>query len=331
MATKTITPAYGAGNTPSGSYSPTPHSHPLGAVTGLRFGTNGRVEPVYDSEDVWANGKKIALYEAAAAKAVFKQNAVPSVTIAQAVQQNDTGSEESAAEGKKQADEFLKEGKITKQEYDQITQDIKPTGTGVAPVAQRDGKTITITGTAFEYGTPLTPSGTTLGDMIKKVTFPRTIDQLSQGYPGMTPSQIVNNLANLALNIYEPLKKQYPKAFMTNSFRHGASIGGGQHGTGQAADFQFRGVHSSDYFDIAVWMSKNLPYDQLLLEYLPGKTVWIHCSYAIPGLPSGGMSISKSKPQNRLATLNGASGGKFTPNLHADIIASANINRVVAA
>ena len=330
MATKTITPVYAPGNSPSGSYTPVPHSHPLGAVQGLRFGTNGRVEPVYDSEDVYANGVKISLYEAAKARAKFKQNAVPSVTIAQAVQQNDTGSDESAAEGKKQADEFLKEGKITQKEYDLITKDIAPTGTGVPPGKSFDGKTITITGTAFEYGTALTPSGTTLGDMIKKVTFPRTIDQLSQGYPGMTPSQIVNNLANLALNIYEPLKKQYPKAFMTNSFRHGASIGGGQHGTGQAADFQFRGVNANDYFDIAVWMSKNLPYDQLLLEYLPGKTVWVHCSYAIPGLPTGGISITKSKPQNRLATLNGASGGKFTPNLHADIIANAGINRIVA-
>jgi hypothetical protein len=331
MATKTITPTYAAGNNPAGPFTPYPHSHPLGAVQGLRFGANGRVEPVYDSEDVWANGVKIALYNAAVARARFVQNAVPSVTIAQAVQQNDTGSEESAAEGKKQADEFLAAGKITKKEYDVITKDIQPTGTGVPPGKSFDGKTITITGTAFDYNTALTPSGTTLGDMIRKVTFPRTIDQLSQGYPGMTPSQIVNNLANLALNIYEPLKKQYPKAFMTNSYRHGASIGGGQHGTGQAADFQFRGVNSKDYFDIAVWMSKNLPYDQLLLEYLPSKTVWIHCSYAIPGLPSGGLSITKSKPQNRLATLNGASGGKFTPNLHADIIASAGINRIVAA
>jgi hypothetical protein len=331
MATKTITPAYGPANNPAGPWTPQPHTHPLGAVQGLRFGPNGRVEPVYDAEDVWANGVKIALYEAARAKAAFKQNAVPSVTIAQAVQQNDTGSEESAAEGKKQADEFLKEGKITQKEYDALTKDITPAGPGVPPGKSFDGKTITITGTAFDYGTALTPNGTTLGDMIKKVTFPRTIDQLSQGYPGMTPSQIVNNLANLALNIYEPLKKQYPKAFMTNSFRHGASIGGGQHGTGQAADFQFRGVNSNDYFDIAVWMSKNLPYDQLLLEYLPTKTVWIHCSYAIPGLPSGGLSITKNKPQNRLATLNGASGGKFTPNLHADIVANAGINRIVAA
>jgi hypothetical protein len=133
------------------------------------------------------------------------------------------------------------------------------------------------------------------------------------------------------VNIWEPLKKQYPKAFMTNSFRHGASIGGGQHGTGQAMDVQFRGVNKLDYFDIAVWMSKNLPYDQLLLEYLPGKTVWIHVSYAIPNIPYGGIWISKNKPQNRLATLNGAAGGKFVVNLHKDIIANSGARDIPAA
>jgi hypothetical protein len=48
-------------------------------------------------------------------------------------------------------------------------------------------------------------------------------------------------------------------------------------------------------------------------------------------LPTGGTSVTKSKPQNRLATLNGAAGGKFLPNLHEDVIASAGINRIVAA
>jgi hypothetical protein len=118
---------------------------------------------------------------------------------------------------------------------------------------------------------------------------------------------------------------------ITNTYRHGASIGGGQHGTGQAADLQFRGVGAHDYFEIAQWINKNIPYDQLLLEYLPGKTVWIHISYAIPGLPNGGSNIRKAKPQNILATLNGAAGGKFTPNLHKDIIVAAVPNRVVAA
>jgi hypothetical protein len=81
-----------------------------------------------------------------------------------------------------------------------------------------------------------------------------------------------------------------------------------------------------------VWISKNISYDQLLLEYLPGKTVWIHLSYAIPNLPYGGLSVRKNKGiASTLATLNGAAGGKFTPNLHADIIQAAITNKVVAA
>jgi hypothetical protein len=324
----TITPTPAAGNSVIGPFPPVAHTHPVTAITGLRFGPTGRVEPVYDSEDVYANGKKIALYEVAAVKARFRPTPVPAVTIVQAIQ-NVEGDDDNVA-GKKQADDFLREGKITKQEYDQLTTTPEPKTKGVAPVTSVNGKTISVTPGDFTMDTVLTPAGTTLGDMIKRVTFPRTIAQLSQGYPGMNAGQIVNNLANLAYNVYEPIRKQYSSAFMTNSFRHGASIGGGQHGTGQAADFQFRGVKSSDYFDIAVWISKNIPYDQLLLEYLPGKTVWIHISYAIPGLPTGGLSVSKSKPQNRLATLNGAAGGKFTPNLHSDIIVAAVPNRIVA-
>jgi hypothetical protein len=322
--TPTINPSNADSSTAGGHFL-VPHKHNFNSIIGLRFGPNGRVEPVYDSADVYANGQVIALYNAATPKAAFSPTAVPTVTISAAVQQNDG---EDTSVGKAEADRFLAEGRISQKEYAEITAEVKPTTAGVAPTAALKGNTITVSGTDFTFATVLTPGGTTLGTMIKNVTFPRTIQQLSQGGPGMTPEKIVNNLANLAHNVYEPLKKQYPKAFITNSFRHGASIGGGQHGTGQAMDVQFRGVSSNDYFDIAVWMSKNLPYDQLLLEYLPGKTVWIHVSYAIPGLPSGGIAV---KPQNKLATLNGASGGKFLPNLHADVVAKAVPNRVVAA
>ena len=334
MTNPTVTPTPAAGNSPSGIYTPVPHVHPVTAITGLRFdAATGRVEPIYDAADVRANGQVIALYNAATAKAGFSPAPVPPVTIQDAVQDNDGASDE----GKKQAETFLAEGKITKKEYDTITADIKPTGAGVSAPAtvapgSINGLKIYKEGDVFSYDTVLTDNGTTLGDMIKKVSFPRTIEQLTQGFPGMKNWQIVNNLGALALNIYEPLKKQYPKAFMTNSFRHGSSIGGGSHGTGQGADFQFRGLHSSAYFDVAVWMSKNLPFDQLLLEYMPGKTVWCHISYALPNLPYGGISTLKSKGKaSTLATLSAAAGGKFVPGLHADIIANANINRIVAA
>lgn len=329
MTAPTINPS----NSPStsvGGHFLVPHTHNFTSVVGLRFGPDGRVEPVYDSADVKANNQVIALYNAATPKSAFSQSTVPPVTVIQAVQNEDG---EDTSRGKAEADRFLSEGKITKKEYEEITKEVKPAGTGTPPSAVTvRGQDITpVSEGDFKMSTVLTPSGTTLGDMISKVTFPRTIPQLSEGYPGMTPAQIVNNLAALALNIVEPVKRQYPKAFLTNSFRHGASIGGGQHGTGQACDIQIRGLSAHDYYDVALWMSKNLPYDQLLLEYMPGKTVWIHVSYAIPNLPYGGKWISQSKPQNKLATLSAAAGGKFLPNLHPDVVVAAVPNRVVAA
>jgi hypothetical protein len=325
--TPTINPSNADSSTAGGHFL-VPHKHNFNSIIGLRFGPNGRVEPVYDSADVYANGQVIALYNAATPKTSFTAPTVPFVTIVDAVKNND-GDDTSL--GKAQADKFLAEGRITQREYAEITKEVKPTGDGVKAGAPKSGTDVAAVTGDINFDTVLTPGGTTLGDMIKKVTFPRTIEQLGQGYPGMTPAQIVNNLAGLAANIYEPLKRQYPRAFITNSFRHGASIGGGQHGTGQAMDVQIRGLSSNDYINVAEWINKNLPYDQLLLEYLPNKTVWIHVSYAIPGLPNGGLSVTKNKPQNRLATLNGAAGGKFVPNLHADIVAAAVPNRVVAA
>lgn len=308
-----------------------PHNHALTSIIGLRVNpANGRVEPVYDAINVRVNGVLVALFDAAVDQGTFSPATVPRVTVVQAVQ-NVEGDDDNTA-GKAQADQFLAEGRITKQQYDELTTTPKPQTDGVkagVPVAGRDSAAVT---GDLSYATVLTPKGTTLGQMIKNVTFPRTIQQLAECHPSVSgPQNVVNNLAALALNVVEPIKAKYPNAFLTNSFRHGATIGGGQHGTGQACDIQFRGVSAHDYYDIAVWINKNISYDQLLLEYLPGKTVWIHISYAIPGLPYGGTTVRKSKPQNILATLNGAAGGKFTPNLHQDILVSAVPNRVVAA
>jgi hypothetical protein len=327
--TPTISPSNANSSTVTGP-NLVPHQHNFNSIIGLRFGTNGRVEPVYDSGNVYVNGVVVALYNAATTQGSFSAPEVPRVTVTVAVQ-NVEGDDDNVL-GKQEADRFLAEGRITDREHTEITTTPKPAGEGVRPGAAIPGKESAPVSGDISFATVLTPKGTTLGTMIKAVTFPRTIAQLSQHSPAVSgPQAVVNNLAALALNIWEPVKAKYPNAFITNSFRHGASIGGGAHGTGQAMDLQFRGVAAHDYYDIAVWISKNLPYDQLLLEYLPNKTVWIHVSYAIPGLPYGGISTRRSKPQNILATLNGAAGGKFTVNLHQDIIVAALPNRVVAA
>jgi hypothetical protein len=331
MPTSTISPSPAAGNSPSGIYTPVNHTHPFTAITGLRFGTNGRVEPVYDSGNVYANGVVIALYDAHVTNGSFTSTSVPKVTVVSAVQ-NVEGDDDNTA-GKVEADRFLAEGKITAEKHKELTTTPVPKTEGVKPGATPPGRDSAAVTGDIALTTSLTPKGTTLATMIKNVTYPRTIAQLAQCHPSVTgPQNVVNNLAAFALNIYEPIKEKYPNAFLTNTYRHGAGIGGGQHGTGQAGDFQFRKVPAHAYYDIAVWMSKNLPYDQLLLEYLPGQTVWIHVSYAAPNLPYGGLSVRKSKGvASTLATLNGAAGGKFTVNLHQDILESAVPNRIVAA
>ena len=327
--TPTINPSNADSSTAGGHYL-VPHKHNFNSIVGLRFGDNGRVEPVYDAANVYANGQIIALYNASSTPGAFSATAVPKVTVVAAVQ-NVEGDDDNTA-GKVEADRFLAEGRITSEEHKTLTTTPQPKTDGVKPSAAKAAQPFTPVPATITMDMVLTPKGTTLAQMIKNVTYPRTIPQLAEHSPLVSgPQAVVNNLAALAQNIIEPIKAKYPNTLITNTYRHGASIGGGAHGTGQAADLQFRGVPAHSYFEIAKWIEQNIPYDQLLLEYLPGKTVWIHISFALPGLPYGGISTRKAKPQNILATLNGAAGGKFTPNLHADIIVSSVPNRIVAA
>jgi hypothetical protein len=324
--TPTIAPSNADSSTVTGP-NLVPHQHNFNSIVGLRFGTNGRVEPVYDAANVYANGQIIALYNASSTPGAFTATAVPKVTVVSAVQ-NVEGDDDNTA-GKVEADRFLAEGRITAAEHKTLTTTPPPKTEGVKPSAAVPGREVAAVTGDITFATVLTPKGFTLGQAIKNVTFPRTIPQLADNVRGLPVQNIVNNLAALAVNILEPIKAKYSNMLITNTYRHGP--GQAQHGTGQAADLQFRGVPAHSYFEIATWIEKNIPYDQLLLEYLPGKTVWIHISYAIPGLPYGGQSVRASKPINRLATLNGAAGGKFTVNLHADIVVASVPNRIVAA
>lgn len=98
---------------------------------------------------------------------------------------------------------------------------------------------------------------------------------------GLTVPQILSNLANLAQNVYEPIKQKYPSVIITNTFRQGPPGGAkeqAQHGRGQAMDIVFPGFTTNQYYDAAIWIRDNIPFDQLLQEKAGG-TVWIHISH----------------------------------------------------
>jgi uncharacterized Zn-binding protein involved in type VI secretion len=127
---------------------------------------------------------------------------------------------------------------------------------------------------------------------------------------GLTVPQILSNMANLAKNIWEPLKAQYPNAIITNTFRQGRPGGQNeqaQHGRGQAMDLKFGNLPRSDYYNIACWIRDNLPFDQLLQEYC-GDKFWIHVSHY-----SGTGQLTPT--QNKVATVNVAIKGGFVPGL----------------
>jgi hypothetical protein len=115
---------------------------------------------------------------------------------------------------------------------------------------------------------------------------------------GLTVPQILNNLANLAKNVYEPIKARYPRVIVTNTFRQGPPGAGSnqaQHGLGMAMDLVFPGYTTAQYYDIAVWIRDNVPFDQLLQEKA-GSKVWIHVSH----YSGNGTQVPK---QNKVANL----------------------------
>ena len=101
----------------------------------------------------------------------------------------------------------------------------------------------------------------------------------------------IKNLENVCYEILEPVRAHFDKPItITSGYRSEAlceAIGSkktSQHAKGQASDFEIFGVSNKELAD---WIHKNLPYDQLILEfYTPGEpnSGWIHCSW-IPDQP----------------------------------------------
>tara|TARA_R100001082_G_scaffold53080_1_gene28954 strand:+ start:253 stop:729 length:477 start_codon:yes stop_codon:yes gene_type:complete len=95
----------------------------------------------------------------------------------------------------------------------------------------------------------------------------------------------VEKLKLLCENILQPVRDHFGRVKVTSAFRSVelclaiGSSANSQHAKAEAADFECPGV---DNAELADWIHKNLPYDQLILEfYTPGEpnSGWIHCSW----------------------------------------------------
>lgn len=96
----------------------------------------------------------------------------------------------------------------------------------------------------------------------------------------------IENLKTLCEKVLQPVREHFKMGVKVNSgFRHpevNAKVGGSKtsdHCKGQAADIEIPSIANAD---LANWISDNLSYTQLILEfYTPGipDSGWVHVSY----------------------------------------------------
>ena len=122
-----------------------------------------------------------------------------------------------------------------------------------------------------------------LSEMVKSATAERLRVDNSPG------SHHLVNLTHLCINILQPVREQFGVITINSGYRSptlNAKVGGSktsQHCNGQAADFE---SFSTPNPDLAKWITKNLDFDQIILEFYDGKdpnSGWVHCSYNLMG------------------------------------------------
>ena len=100
----------------------------------------------------------------------------------------------------------------------------------------------------------------------------------------------IEKLKTLCEKILQPVRDHFGRVKIPSGFRSVelcmaiGSSANSQHARAEAADFECVGV---DNAELADWIKRELPYDQLILEfYTPGEpnSGWIHCSYT-EGMP----------------------------------------------
>ncbi|MCK2056113.1 D-Ala-D-Ala carboxypeptidase family metallohydrolase [Methylobacterium sp. 37f] len=97
---------------------------------------------------------------------------------------------------------------------------------------------------------------------------------------------IIRRLELVCQNVLEKVREHYQRPIIVHSgYRSplvNKAVGGAatsQHVRGEAVDFHVMG---NSLYDVAIWISGNIDYDQLILEnYLGDQHAngWVHCSY----------------------------------------------------
>ena len=118
-----------------------------------------------------------------------------------------------------------------------------------------------------------------LAEMTKSQTATR------KGIRNEPSTEHIENLIHLAETVLQPVRDHFGKSGVISSGYRSpewceaiGSSAKSQHAKGEAADFEIPGV---DNMKLAIWISKNTNFDQLILEYYePGdpNSGWVHCS-----------------------------------------------------
>jgi hypothetical protein len=253
------------------------------------------VDDVYNSPNVYANFVPIALWQNPAGNDAFTMAAITGPHFATDAATIEVDGEEDEVVVTKNQQAMIAAGTVTQAEIN-AGNSAATTATNVSttpgtPVAGDVSGTATVGGVVDDtllYTSPSAPAGNNTKYYVKTVTkqpgvvFPYDVATLAVPN-GMTVQDVCDNLGLLVKNCFDPIKIQYPKAFMTCSFRNGKPGGTSQHPKGMACDIQFNGTSKAEYFNIAKWIrdTSGIAYDQLLLEYKTTGTgnPWIHISF----------------------------------------------------
>lgn len=119
----------------------------------------------------------------------------------------------------------------------------------------------------------------TLGELI------HSNEAISRGIDNMPPNDVIERLKIVCCRILEPVRDHFQRSFTPSSGYRCAELNEAirgsktsQHMRGEAVDFEVPGISN---YELAEWISTNLIYDQLILEfYTPGvpNSGWVHCS-----------------------------------------------------